>query len=36
VQAQGAGEGAGELFARADAALLEAKKEGRDTIVEAS
>lgn len=30
------GEGAGELFARADAALLEAKREGRGAIVEAS
>jgi diguanylate cyclase len=33
---RGYGEGAGELFSRADAALLEAKKKGRDTIVEAS
>jgi hypothetical protein len=33
---RGYGEGARELFSRADAALLEAKKEGRDTIVEAS
>jgi PleD family two-component response regulator len=32
---RGYGEGARELFSRADAALLEAKK-GRDTIVEAS
>jgi diguanylate cyclase (GGDEF)-like protein len=33
---QGGGEGAAELFSRADAALLEAKKGGRGTIVEAS
>jgi diguanylate cyclase (GGDEF)-like protein len=33
---RGDGEGAGELFWRADAALLEAKKKGRGTIVEAS
>jgi PleD family two-component response regulator len=33
---RGYGESARELFSRADAALLEAKKEDRDTIVEAS